>query len=63
MKIENGLGLEGTEEETAAIAKIQAVQRGKIARKEVEGMKAEGGEQGAAGSNPGGGDAGGSSGG
>ena len=41
MKIEKELGLEGTEEEEAAIAKMQAVQRGKIARKEVEEMKAD----------------------
>ena len=41
MKIEKELGLEGTEEEEAAIAKMQAVQRGKIARKEVEGLKIE----------------------
>eukprot|EP01046_Picozoa_sp_COSAG06_P035171 COSAG06_NODE_3752_length_4945_cov_5.541478_1_plen_791_part_10 len=41
MKIEMGLGLEGTEEEAQAIAKLQAVQRGKNARKEVEGMKIE----------------------
>jgi len=41
MKIEKELGLEGTEEEAEAIAKLQAVQRGKIARKEVEELKAE----------------------
>ena len=35
------MGLEGTAEEDEAAAKMQAVQRGKQARKEVEGMKAE----------------------
>ena len=34
MKIEAELGLTGSEEETAAIAKMQAMQRGKMSRKE-----------------------------
>jgi hypothetical protein len=36
-----GLGLEGTEEEAQAIAKLQAVQRGKNARKEVAELKSQ----------------------
>ena len=33
------LGLEGTDEETAAAARIQSMQRGKLARKELQEQK------------------------
>ena len=35
------MGLEGTEEETAAAARLQAIQRGKLDRKKVAGLKIE----------------------
>ena len=39
-RIEAELGLTGSEEETAAIARMQAMQRGKMSRKEIEEQKA-----------------------
>ncbi len=40
MKVEKELGLTGSEEEAKSIAKMQAAQRGKMARKEMEEQQA-----------------------